>query len=300
MEVIKVPYLGEILALSTAIVWASSVILFKKSGEKVHPIGLNLFKNVLAFVLFIFTMLIFDIGFFNPNVPLDHYNLIFLSGILGIGVGDTLFFMCLNRLGAGLTAIVDCCYAPIIIGLSFIYLGESLSWMQIFGVILIVAAILAATYEKNNHSLSRKDLVSGIIIGVAALFSMGVGIILIKPLLDSYSLIWISELRLFSGILFLIAVVILHPKRNPILKSILDAKQRTNMIVGSFLGAYLSMIIWIGGMKFTQVSTASALNQTTNMFIFIFAAIFLKEKITKQRTIGIILALIGAAMVTFG
>jgi drug/metabolite transporter (DMT)-like permease len=72
------------------------------------------------------------------------------------------------------------------------------------------------------------------------------------------------------------------------------------MIIGSFLGSYLAMIVWLGGMKYTQVSTASALNQTTNIFIFIFAAIFLKEKITKQKTIGIVLAIVGAVMVTFG
>jgi drug/metabolite transporter (DMT)-like permease len=72
------------------------------------------------------------------------------------------------------------------------------------------------------------------------------------------------------------------------------------MIIGSFLGSYIAMIIWLGGMKYTQVSTASALNQTTNIFIFIFAAIFLKEKITKQKTFGILSAMIGATMVTFG
>ena len=56
-------YLGEILSVVAAILWAFAVILFKKSGESVHPIALNLFKNIFAMALFIATILILDIQF---------------------------------------------------------------------------------------------------------------------------------------------------------------------------------------------------------------------------------------------
>ena len=46
-----ITYFGEAMALLSAIVWALAVILFKKSGEVVHPVGLNLSKNALAAVL---------------------------------------------------------------------------------------------------------------------------------------------------------------------------------------------------------------------------------------------------------
>jgi drug/metabolite transporter (DMT)-like permease len=60
------------------------------------------------------------------------------------------------------------------------------------------------------------------------------------------------------------------------------------------------MFIWLAGMKYTQASIASALNQTSTIFIFIFAALFLKEPINLKRTIGIILAFIGSFLVLFG
>ena len=72
------------------------------------------------------------------------------------------------------------------------------------------------------------------------------------------------------------------------------------MITASFVGAYLAMFFWLAGMKFTQVSIAAALNQTSNIFVFIFAALFLREPITSRRTIGIILAVSGALLVYFG
>ena len=101
------PYLGQSLALMTAIVWACAVILFKKSGETVHPIALNLFKNILALVLFLPTLWIFGETLFRP-APAGEYLLLMFSGILGIGVGDTLFFKSLNRVGAG-SSSPRCC-----------------------------------------------------------------------------------------------------------------------------------------------------------------------------------------------
>ena len=151
MYVPLIPYQGESLALITAVVWAIAVILFKKSGESVHPIGLNLFKNVLAVTLFIPTLWAIEGYVFRP-APWQDYGLLLLSGALGIGVADTLFFHCLNRLGASLTAIVDCFYAPFIIGLSMVWLGDTLSWLQFLGVVLIISAVLTATYPSRTGS----------------------------------------------------------------------------------------------------------------------------------------------------
>ena len=60
------------------------------------------------------------------------------------------------------------------------------------------------------------------------------------------------------------------------------------------------MMLWLAGMKYTLASTSAALNQTSNIFIFIFAAIFLKEKINLQRVIAILLGVSGVFLVSFG
>jgi drug/metabolite transporter (DMT)-like permease len=61
------------------------------------------------------------------------------SGLIGISVADTLFFVALRKLGAELTAIVDCVYAPFIIGLSFLILRERMTVSQTGGVGLAFA-----------------------------------------------------------------------------------------------------------------------------------------------------------------
>lgn len=299
MSILALPYLGETLSLTTAVVWALAVILFKKSGESVHPIGLNSFKNLLATFLFIPTIWIFGESLFY-DAPRNDYILLILSGALGIGIADTLFFMCLNKLGAGLTAVIDCFYAPSMIVLSFIFLGESMSLIQIVGVVLIISAILTATSKKASGHLSRNDTLLGVLYGFLAMVIMAVGVIMIKPILNTQPFLWVTEWRLIGGVLVLIPIVLFHKRRKLIINSVLNPNSKRVLFGGAFIGAYLSMILWLGGMKYTQVSTAAALNQTNNIFIFLFAAIILKEKMNSMKVIGISLGVIGAVLVTFG
>ncbi len=283
----------------TAVIWAFAVILFKKSGEVVHPIGLNLFKDILAAILFIPTAWLFGETLVRP-VPFNEYVLLFVSGALGIGVADTLFFKSLNVLGASRSAIVDCLYSPFIIGLSMLWLGETLSLWQLLGVTMIVSAVLSIAHERKQNTIHRRMVILGILWGVLAMASMAVGIVMIKPLLERSPLIWATEMRLIGGLAVLILVLLVHPSRRAVVASVRLSQRWVYTLSGSFVGAYLAMVLWLAGMKFTQASIASALNQTSNIFIFIFAALLLKERITLLRLTAIILGVAGAMLATFG
>jgi len=293
------PYFGETLSLLTAIVWALAVVLFKKSGETVHPLALNLFKNTFASLLFIPTMLIFKETLFRP-VPAMDYILLILSGFIGIGIGDSLFFKSLNLLGAGLSAIVESLYSPFIIALSMLWLGERLTVLQIIGAIMVIAAVLTTIQVRKNRQLERKHLLRGILYGVIATAAMAVGIVMIKPLLNRSPLLWATEVRLLGAAVTLIVITIIHPQRRKIISSLSSKKSWIYMLSGSFLGAYLAMFIWLAGMKYANVSIASALNQTSTLFIFIFASIMLHEAITARKVTALILAVFGAAIVFLG
>ncbi len=294
-----IPYMGEIFALMAAIVWGFAVIFFKKSGETVHPIALNIFKNILAVILLIPTIWIFarDISF---SAPIKDYLLLLLSGTLGIGVSDTLFFISLNMLGAELISIVSCTYSPFIVAMSVFWLNDTLTFLQIMGIVLIVMAVLGTTYQKKSGHLERRKAFWGLIWGILAMAVNAVGIVIIKPLLDRSPLLWVTETRLIGGAIFLIIVLLFHPQRKTIVSSISGARSWAYTIAGSFTGAYLSMIFWLAGMKFTQTSIAAALNQTNSIFVFILAVVFLKEKLNIRRAIGVTLAVAGALMATFG
>ncbi|MBT3200021.1 MAG: DMT family transporter [Phycisphaerales bacterium] len=294
-----IPYIGELYSLGAAVTWAFSVILFKKSGESVHPVALNMFKSILAIVLLL-PVLFLRSEFLYDSASGADYILLLFSGVIGIAIADSLVFKGLNLLGAGLSSIINCLYSPFIILFSVLFIGESLGCVQVLGVLLIISAVLTATSLKGRGSVNRHDLILGVICCSLAMAIMGISIVMVKPLLDRSPVLWATGVRLVGGAAGLCVHLLIHPKRRAIIKSMICARSWKYTLGGSFLGGYLAMILWVGGMKYTQASTAAALNQTSNIFVFLFAAWFLKERITVLRALAICAAVLGALLVTFG
>jgi len=296
---LKIPYLGELLALLSALLWGFAVILFKKSGESRHPLSLNIFKNLLATIILIPTIALFSEPFF-PRLPMGHYARFILSGILGMAIGDTLFFASLNRIGATFSSIVSYMYSPALILLSFLFLKETLSLVQLIGVFLILAALLTTTRIEMPDNISRTRLLSGIVLGVLSTLCTAIGVIIIKPLLATTSILWVTMFRLFAALFGLLAITLFLPERKVLISAVFTPKAIGYPVLGTIPGTYLALTAWLAGMKFTRVSIAAPLNQLSNIFTFILAALLLKEPVTPRKVVAILIAFLGALLVVFG
>jgi len=152
--------------------------------------------------------------------------------------------------------------------------------------------------EGGNGNLPRKKLVQGVILAIIAMALMAVGIVMIKPLLERSPLLWVTEVRLVGGSVVGGLLLLLLPTRSGIVGSLIKARNWGYILAGSILGANISTVLWLGGMKYCTASISSALNQTSNIFVFIFAALFLKEPVNLRRVLGMALAMTGVFIVT--
>ena len=291
-------YPAEAMALGSALVWAFSVILFRIAGKSIHPLGLNLFKNLFASVFLTLTLLILGEPLL-PKFAWSDYGLMILSGVFGIAISDTLFFWSLNLLGATLTGIIDCFYSPFLIGASLLFLGEKMSFLQLFGVLLIVSAVLSISQKKHEREIPRENLVKGIILGILAMLFMAIGIIMIKPILTESPLLWATLFRIIGGLVGLTPLLLFHRARGTILKSISPSPAWRLIVPAAFLGSCVGLPLWMGGMKYAFVTVNVPLNQLNTIFIFILAAVFLKERVTVWRVLAVFLALAGAFLASF-
>lgn len=285
--------LGEILSLSSGLAWAVAVILFRVSGRRVHPVGLNLGKNVLGLALLAPTLLLLGQPL-TPPVTAAKTGLLLLSGVLGIAVSDTLFFHALNRLGASLTAIVDCFYSPFVIALSFVLLGERLTLVQLAGAALVVSAVLTVSKEGKLERIEGKDLALGIVYGILAMFFVALGIVMVKPVLGEVSVLWATFIRLIGGTAALGLLVPVLRNRRAVLAPLFDRRNWRTLAAAAFFGSYLSLILWTGGMKYANASVAAILNQLNTIFVVVIAAVVLKERLTGWKVAAVVLAFVGA------
>lgn len=294
------PHLGELFAIGSALSWAVGVILFRRAGETVPPLALNFFKNGFSLVLLVLTWLLLEHSLFVA-IPSRDLWLLVGAGVVGLGISDTLLFASLNRLGAGLIAILWTLYTPMVIGFSMGLLGERLGPLQWLGVVLIAVAIVLVTrVGKSDTPAQRKNLWVGILFSLAAMLLMAISVVAIKPVLERTPTIIATELRLVGGLLFLIPTLLIRRDRRKLFSALVNRRNLKVMVPGAFSGTYLALTLMLGGVKYTLASTATALNQTANLFIFLLALMLLHESAGAKRIAGILLGVAGAILVTLG
>jgi len=234
----------------------------------------------------------------SHSAPLSDYFILLLSGILGIAVGDTLFFKSLNIVGAGLSQIVSLAYSPFVILFTFTLLGERLTAWDLVGAVLILLGILLTTTREHDHGLTKHDLRMGVGLATFAVAMNALGITIAKPVLDRSPVLWATGVRLLGGIAALMLLTAFSPRHRRLWRTLRPSRSWRIAVPAAFMGAYLAMFVWVAGMKFTQASTASILNQTSAIFVLPMAALILHERITARKLAAVGLAILGVVLVT--
>ena len=291
--------MGWLYALLTAVMWAAAVVLLKRSGETIPPLALNVFRVAVSTVVLVLTILVAGQTLFF-RAPMRDYLILFASGVIAIAVSDTLFLMALNRLGAGLMAIVDCLYAPFVVLFAFVLLGERLGpWQWIGMAFVILGVLIAARHEPPNGVTARQVLV-GSLYGLLSMATVALGIVIAKPVLGRAPVLWATTMRQIGALVVMIPAALVVPQRREIFGIFRPAPNWKFSVPATLLGSYLALIFWIAGMKYSMAGPAAILNQTSSIYILIFASIFLKEPFTARKVIASVLAVGGIVMVTLG
>jgi drug/metabolite transporter (DMT)-like permease len=288
---------GELLALLTALIWAAAVILLKRSGESVPPFALNLFRVTVSIALLVPTAVLVGQATF-ASASLSDILLLVASGAFGVAVSDTLFHASLNRIGAGISAIIDCLYSPLTVLLAFVVLDERLSALQIVGMALVLGGVSAAARHEPPHGVAPRQVAVGVVLGVLAMLALAVAIVIAKPVLDRSPLLWAATVRQVGCLAVMLPAALVSPYRRQTLAVLRPSRVWFHALPGAVLGSYLGLMCWIGGLKYTKVGVATILNQSSTIYVQILAAIFLKEPFTRRKLLASLVALAGIALVT--
>jgi drug/metabolite transporter (DMT)-like permease len=289
---------GEVYSALTAVAWSVAVILFRRSGERIPPFGLNVFKGVVGMVLFLLTFVVLGDPAVPPGITALDALLLAGSGVVGIGIADTLFFASLNRLGAGRSAIVDCLYSPAVVACSAIFLTEPAGPLLLASMACMAVAILVGTWEPSSSGTERPAaLRAGLVIGALSMVLMAVGIVWAKPIIDRAPPLWSATVRLAGGLGFLGLQAILHPRsRAEAVAALRPGPHWRVALPAAVIGTYMALLLWIAGMKYTYTNVASVLNQSSNVLVVVLAAIFLHERLTVRKVVAVLLGAVATLL----
>lgn len=287
--------LGDLYALLTAVCWSTAVILFDISSKKMGSVQMSFIKNLIGVVGFIFTVIFLKIPF--PHFSNIQIILLIISGLIGVGIADLMFLSSLKKLGSGFSAIIATIYSPSIFIFSFYMYGESISYKSYIGGILVIFGIIVSTFEL-PRTKKRKTIILGILLGIFAQIFTAFSILLVKPIMLENSIIYIALYRFSIGLLFTFFFLNYINKKDDLFEKIILGLKNKYVIIGSLMGTYLSVILWLAGFKYTLAGRAAIYNQLSTILIILLAYFFLREPISKKKWTGIILSILGAFIIS--
>jgi drug/metabolite transporter (DMT)-like permease len=138
---------GALAALAAALCWTLASSLWHRLPTSLSAVQLNLLKNLLALVLLAPALVL------QPwRVGWDPLLLLAASGVLGIALGDSLYFAALRRLGTRRCLTLDAGGPAVTAVAGVLWLAEWPSPLQWLGVGLISLAVLLVARQKPERS----------------------------------------------------------------------------------------------------------------------------------------------------
>jgi drug/metabolite transporter (DMT)-like permease len=168
----------ELAAIGAATCWALTGLLSAGPAGHLGALAFNRTRQLFVTVLLGFYVLVSGTW---RDLQTEAVWPLILSGFIGIFVGDTLLFTCLNRLGPRRSGILFALNAPIAALLGWMVLGEQLPGTAVAGIVLTLGGVLLAIlFGKRRAQLHEWETVKGplwlgVLVGLLAALSQAVG-----------------------------------------------------------------------------------------------------------------------------
>jgi drug/metabolite transporter (DMT)-like permease len=254
---------------------------------------LNFVKGLIAIVLLLLTLLLK--GDQLPQIGMTATGLLFLSGVVGIGFGDTAYFEALNCLGARRALVLESVAPPLAAVMALLFLQERLTGGAWMGIALTIAGVVWVVVERTHDTQQTpRYLWKGTVFGLLAALGQASGAVLSRAALAGTTIdpLWSSLIRLVAGSLVLLIWLLLQRRTLRDLKPLRSRRFLLVLIGTAFASTYLAIWLQQISLKYTATGIAQALSATSPLFI-IPIAIALGEKVSVRAIVGVLLALSG-------
>lgn len=289
--------IGEFAALGAAVSWTISALLYKKALSETKPISANIVRLTLtSAVLLAFVVVVGMLGVLI-SLPLSVVVLAGVSGIVGLGLGDTLYMVSLKIIGVARAVPVTCTYPLFNLLWVALFTGEPVTWSVALGAVIIVLGIWLLSLEEERITLNsqRKVLVKGLAVALvtALLWSvsiamMGLAVEVTPNLRDAFAINMVRVLTI--GVSFAVCAPIIDRHMG-----FLKMRKRTVvvLIAGGIVALGLGWFLLTYSFIDTSESRAVPISSATPLFATLAGILLLHEKVNIKNVVGSMMIVAG-------
>lgn len=290
--------IGITLALASTASWAVCTLILKKLGEMLEPIGMTTVKAILG-VIFL-CLLIFVTGT-NFALPFDALLPVVLSSLLGIAIGDSLFFASLSKLSPLVLSLILFVGPDIFSGVfGILFLGENPSVLAWIGIVVVLIGLAFFIFPIKEEGETIKTSVIGVVWAILSLMCTAYSMVLIKPVLIENSTLTVTMYRMLISAIVLLVFSIISKKifswKNVLQDRSYNLKFAGTVAIATYGGFWLSL----SAIKYCDLVIAGTLMSLEPLFILLFMVIFCKYSPVMKEKIGVVLTVLGIVVISVG
>lgn len=302
-------YVGELISIGVAFSWTATALLSEYGSKRMGNLTLNLMRMVITLV---FSGILFWILTGSPlpaQASNEAYMWMMLSGLVGYVIGDFCLFQCYIIIGSKFGQLFMT-LAPITAAvMAWFTLGQQIRPTAMLAMLVTLAGIAISVLGRgDNHKLSLKLPLAGVLFAIGAAVCQGVGLVLSKIGMNHYEASLTTDLagwmlpfhanffRCIAGTIGFTVLMALREGFAPLSKCVRDRKGVTTALLTTIFGPFVGVGASLLAVQYTAAGIASTLMALTPIIIILPAWWLFKQPITAKSLLGALISVIGVSL----
>jgi len=222
------------------------------------------------------------------------YLLLLMFGVIEIA-STTFFFKAIKTMSnPGVVAFMANLGPVFVLILGFIILKERFNKIEIVGITITLSAAFLLSYNPKWIHLNELFIDgSQYVLLFTSLFA--ISSILMKINVAKFSPILLTLNRTFTLLIFSLIIMKIQG-----LSFEISSAAVINVLIGSFLGPFLTAIVGLYAIKYIEVSRKSILSSTKGLFVLIGSYLYFSKVPTNLQIFGGLLSIVGVTLIIIG
>ena len=314
--------MGELAALVAAMVWSATSVALTSLSARTAPAVLSALRLAAgSFVLLVLLAFSGQVSDLRDAPLLDLFGVI-ASGLVGYGLGDTIYIAALGRLGMQRTfPVTMALYIGLTVVAGVVLLDEPFTWGLPLGALLIGAGIYLVVIQAAG---ARPQPLSHVSVAEPAASTLvdvpetphpgassdyyGYLLLLVVGVLWAVATIWLAgskgdlgaiaagAIRTPAGAVSLLAFAA-ATQRPALVRPFKDRGHITAIIVAGVIGTGFGSLMYVYAVVHAGAARTAVLSATAPLLALPLSIMFLGERFTPRIGVGTVLCVAGIALV---
>lgn len=292
--------LGILFALAATIFFGVTNVVYKRMSDDISVMDIT-FSRIWVSLPLSYLFAVMSAGSYQIVIPTEAMFPLAVSMILGIVLGDTMYFLSQERIGVTRAFPISMSYPLLVYLLTAYFLGEPVIIQRILGAIIVVVGVglvARASQKESPNSLARwsdSDRNIGLILAFLTLISWALSDAIFQFGLINVGAAEANFFRMIFASIVLVPFFLVSVRKG---RPLPNRRVLVFASLAGLVGIGLSLIAYSYAVKFLGATITAVIIASAPIFTVPLSAIFLHEDVNRRVTIGTLMTILGIILVT--